>query len=112
MVRFHVGASVASPVKLTQPESNPSATGVHGAFRVDCVTEWFPGDPLNRKVIVFPFVTFTLLGLYTGDPPGPPTSIICWPTTKEVVARAAKKDVTNIVENCGEEGGSGERKKR
>jgi len=46
----------------TQPEPKPPAIGWHGELKEDCVTLWFPGIPLNKKVITEPFVAVIVVG--------------------------------------------------
>jgi hypothetical protein len=69
IVRFHSGVSETAVRIWTQPESNPPSSGWQGSLKVDCVTEWFPGTPVNWKLITVPFVALTLGGMNWKTPP-------------------------------------------
>jgi len=72
IVRFHSGVSTVGTGERiwTQPESNPPVSGWQGLENLDWVTEWFPGTPVNLKVITVPFVALTLGGMNWKIPPG------------------------------------------
>jgi hypothetical protein len=72
MVKFHSGVWPAGAAvgTNTQPESKPPETGSQGSENVDCVTLWFPGAPVNWKVIVVPLVALKLGGMNWKTPPG------------------------------------------
>jgi len=70
-VKFHSGVAerAGEGGMNTQPESKPPATGSQGAAKVDCVTVWFPGAPMNLKVITVPLGAVMVLGMNWKTPP-------------------------------------------
>jgi len=101
MVKFHSAGVERSSVTLMSPEANPPARGVHGLAKVDWVTEWSPGKPVNWNWMMSPLVALMLLGenFRAGAPGWPPTvtGITVWAETTAVVARAAKTDAKSII---------------
>jgi len=80
MVRFHCGSGVVAAAIKIQPESNPPAKGSQGELKDDCVTLWFPGTPLNWKVMTEPLVAFIELGMNWNIPP----EVVCSAPTATV----------------------------
>jgi hypothetical protein len=71
MVTFHVGAfaTVTPAGTEMKPESKPPDSGWHGLAKDDCVTLWFPGEPLNWKEIVSPALAAVFDGMNWRGPP-------------------------------------------
>jgi len=64
IVKFHSGGGLTPAFGMeTHPESNPPGIGSQGSVKVDWVILWFPGAPVNWKVIVVPLVAFMVDGL-------------------------------------------------
>jgi hypothetical protein len=69
IVRFHSGTADSAVGIKTQPESKPPGVGWQGVEKGDWVTEWFPGIPVNWKVITLPLVALMLGGINWKAPP-------------------------------------------
>jgi len=70
IVRLKVGVSETGLGIKTQPESKPPVSSWQGLANVDWVTVWFPGTPVNSKVITVPLVALTEGGMNWKTPPG------------------------------------------